>query len=1126
MKFEDYTKNQQTAIIADGGVLVTASAGSGKTSVLVERVMNKILQKGTPIDRLLIVTFTNAAAAEMRERIEKSLAKAQRENPKSSLIAKQKQRLAAAKICTVDSFCIELVRENFDALGVMPDFAVCDLSNLENMQNQALDEIFEPLYEQDCAEFRALLQATGDSYGDDKIKNYVKKIYSYATNMPFYADWLKQWREYYDRQTEFEGSVWDKTLTCEIEQEFLRLEKIIGDALFVSQIEEPDFESYKNSLIELKGEIEVLRKCCADSKKLLKAVENRKVFTFDQKRSAPALALANAVKEYNAVVEQILQWYDCQLGERYEFTASVTKMLIDIVLQFDERFNDLMCQNNSLTFARTEQLALQLLCENTSKGIVATKRGVEIANDYDEIIVDEYQDTNDLQDALMQILSGDGERLFVVGDAKQSIYEFRGTNPVNFINKAEDGRLKKIELLDNFRSKGGVCEFINKVFCDLMTMQNSKIEYKEQMLKANDKSGDRAVFLNFYSTKGISQDQAVKNEAALIAEYIKSVMEQEPNKYKYSDFTILKRGNKRMGIYADVLKKHGIPAYCSREDFTNRREVGLCLALLSVVDNPTRDEHLLAVMLSPLFCFDADSLALLRHDYPAPSIWASVLCAAQNGDRACCNLCERIREYRRLLLVNKLSDVLDLLIDMTGLEDIVRALPGGAERIKNLRTLQTMAQEYEKNGTKDVPKFVESVMQGGLSQKTAPDSVDAVKIGTMHSSKGLEYPVCIIADASDSFMSKGEVGFSIKNTLGIACDAVGQKLSHKIKSPARAAIDLKNRNDNVAEELRLMYVFMTRAKERLAIFAGYSDLGAKLKEVRKTVKNNGGRPDAKRTPSYMNCILQSVAANNPTAIERLENIIGGGTEVIENVEYTFHTDIPSVQCQETIAETVFDEVEIKKAVEQIEKNISYKYPFEQQTVTPSKISVSELTHNENDKEYSFTRKPAFMSKKQLTPAQRGTATHLFMQFCDMQKAHDNAKQELERLVEYQFITEQQANAVDLSAINAFFTSPLYERACKADKLYREIRFLTKVYPNRDQTDEPSVLQGVADCVFVENNNLVILDFKTDRVSDEQTLIQRYERQLQLYSNACQKTFGMPVKECIIYSFVLKKSIKL
>ena len=1127
MKFEDYTKNQQDAIICDGGVLVTASAGSGKTSVLVERVMDKILKKGVPIDRLLIVTFTNAAAAEMRERIEKSLAEAQAENPKSKVIAMQKQRLASAKICTVDSFCIDLVRENFDALGIMPDFAVADPSGVEALQNQALSEILEPLYEADSSEFRTLLQSTGDSYGDDRLKEYIKEIYTYVTNMPFYTDWLKGWSDYYAQHRTFAKTVWDDVLLSEAQREFARVKNIAGDGLFVEEIDDPKNETYKNTLSELRNEAAHMEDLCAarDSKALCDALLTRKCFMADRKRSAPALAAANAIKEYNGIIERILEWYDgisVSLDERYRFTADISRMLIDLVLRFDERFYEIMREENALTFAQTEQMALQLLCQNTKDGIVATQRGMEIAAGFDEIIVDEYQDTNDLQDALVQALSNDGERLFVVGDAKQSIYEFRGTNPVNFINKTEAGRLKKIALLDNFRSKQKVCDFINRVFENLMTAQNSKIEYKDQMLKSYDKSEDKAVYVNIHLTKGYNADSIVKNEAALIAEFIKGELAKQQAAKSYEDFTILTRGNNRMDIYATELQKHGVPAYCSRGEFIGRQEIQLALSLLVAIDNPTKDPELLAVMMSAMFGFTADRLAVLRHDYPAPSIWASVLLASQQGEDDCKNLCERFKEYRRISLVNNLPDFIAQLFDVTCFEDIVRAMPDGELRIKNLRALQSLAAEYAKSSNGGITGFAQKLAQMKDSQQFAPESVNAVKITTMHSSKGLEFPVCIIAGAAAAFGGKNTHNYSIKARLGLACTAIGERLSEKIVSPAKVAIDVQNDNDSVAEELRLMYVFMTRAKKVLAIFGGYNDFNAKLKDINKIVKNNGGMPDAKRASSYMDCMLQAVIAGNSAVAHKLEKIACGGSEVIEDVEYCVHTEIPMPQTRKCIEEAALDESRVKAELDVLNENLNYVYPYEKETTIPSKTSVSELVHKKSDAQYSYTKKPAFLSKNKLTPAQRGVATHLFMQFCDLQKAAQNSADELERLVEYQFITEQQANAVDMSAVDAFFASPLYERIKNADKVYREIRFLTKI----DADGEGSVLQGVADCVFEENGSLVILDFKTDRVSSALQLTDMYKQQLQLYAAACQKTFGMPIKECVIYSFVLKAEIKI
>lgn len=1162
------TKEQQSAIEARGNILVSAAAGSGKTAVLVERVIAKLCSEtdGISADKLLIVTFTNAAAAEMRGRIEKRLQEECIKHPDNIALTLQKHLLASAKICTIDSFCIDLVRENFELADVSPDFKMSDGSALESVNRKVLSEIVERYLAEKNPFFEDLLDIVGTEYTEEGFYDFVLSVYNYSRQLPFPKKWFKALAEFYNKPDFNSDSKWYNYTFSLAERLITDSLNAISESFELLNASPKAADAYTPAFFEAQNILNtLLEKSKENDWDLFYKLLSSAVFpSLPVVRGVGDIFEISAAKEiYKTVnvknLERLKKIFFAEsefLNTQFSYLSKPMALLSDILIEFDDKVFEEYKRLNTFTFHNTEHLALKLLCKEKDGEIEIHNN--DLLSRFEEVMVDEYQDTNDLQDMLFYVLSNRESKLFVVGDIKQSIYGFRGANPTNFLKKknryipiadADDTKPQKIILANNFRTKDEVCKFVNFFFAAFMNDETGDIIYnsEEELIPAAKYPDTNypATELLLIDSKDseLSQNQL---EAIQIAEYIKEVMKQgavirqDDNTLrpaKFSDFTILLRSAKlKAPLIAEELKKADIPVNFAAEDFAEGIEVATFLNLLSVIDNPQADIELLSVLMSPIFGFSADEIALLRAEKRDGSLYSALILAKENGNIKVKKFLEKMEYFRLLAVTNTLQKLITLLLYETGYLDIVTAMSDGIRRRNNLLLLCEYAGCYSIDGTATVSSFVKYIKtqsQSGIKSASSGLSSDAVRIMSIHASKGLQFPICIVAGCASAFNdSESHEGAVYTTELGIGFKYFDEIRKEKLTTVGREVILDSIRDERLREELRLFYVAMTRTQDRLVFTGTLSNTEKKINELKTLLISAGGKINYNifsRTRSYLEWILLSLL------VHPAGNELRGGAAIIP-----FNTDSrikisliePSDFCEAQKENTPYiPAVDAEKAKE-ITNNISFSYPFSEILEIESKSSVSKLANSAEAAKYAFSDKPEFMTKEGITAAGKGTAMHKVMQFFDFSKC-DSIDEELERLYEWQFIDGTEYNSINRQKLRSFFESEIFKRIQKSKLVKREMRFLTeikaqKIAPHLDSSfdNELIIVQGAVDICFVEDDGIVILDFKTDRVENLQQLSEMYGEQLNIYALACEKIFNKPVKQKLIYSFGFNSEIEI
>ncbi len=1159
----NFTPMQEKAINTEGTVLVSAAAGSGKTAVLVERVIRKITREENPvsIDKMLIVTFTNAAAAEMKRKIEKRLYEVCRENPDDEVLLRQKHLISGADICTIDSFCINLVRNNFEKCGVDPDFVVQDDSALTSINKGVMSRVIGERIKENTPEFRRLLELTGCEYDEKELANEIERVYLYSVQLPFPKKFVRGLVTSYilpfDNEHPWQKEAFSKAFDI-LSKARKTLEKMAEVSIFVGEKHKAYCETLSLVVDTLINTVlardwnQVVREISGAQIPRQPSVPSDsaegKVFKYCKEKIVNSIGKVK--KLFYADIEKIEE----QLAENRPAVELFAAMVNDYSKLLFEEYK----KENVLTFHNTEQLALSFLCKATPSGYELNPEAKEYLSRYDEVLVDEFQDVNDLQDTLFHILSGESQRLFVVGDAKQSIYGFRGSNPENFqrkkavykhIGAAEESAPKKIILSDNFRSRKGICDYVNFVFSKLLKGDIGSIVYNEdERLNASgsfpESSAPSVEFILADKTDDENEDERLLFEGKCIAEKILSIIKEdkvisdkgELRKAKYSDFVILLDSVKnKANVISEMLKARGIPVSYGAEVFFETVEILTVTALLKIIDNPRNDIELLTVMMSPIFNFTAEELAVIRADFKKGEFYSAVNNAAKCGNGKVVNFLKKIAEMRREAAVLPVDKLISKLYLMTDYINFVSAMTGGEMRRANLITLKKLASGYSSsygggiggflNYLKNLPeKAIKSAVGGGEN---------CARIMTMHASKGLQFPVCIISNLGGEINridSSAKVLYG--ENLGIGFKYYDYDLDSDMEDLGHILISMDESEKTAEEKMRLLYVALTRAIDRLVLVSTPSNPVSALNAAAANI-NNIGEIDAEwlKNSRHMNEWLLATALMHPDAFA-LRSICELGVKACEceskadfTVMNTYNLGSDNEETEEETA--VFANEEIAK---KIRENISYKYPLEPLKKVRSKISVSDLANRAEIDKFAFTGRPSFMLKGGLSAAGRGTATHSVMQFIEMKEKPD-VDAEIERLREWQFITEEAAEAVDKEAVKRFFESGVYDRIKNAKELRREMRFLSEIPARRiDETlegeigDTPVIVQGAVDLCFLEEDGIVVLDFKTDKVDNLEILRETYREQLNIYAVAVEKIMGKPVKEKIIYSFNLSDYI--
>lgn len=1159
------TQKQIDAINTDGTILVAAAAGSGKTAVLVERVMRRLTDKQNPVsaDRILVVTFTNAAAAEMRLRIERRLCDELRDNPDDEWLTKQRYLISFAPICTIDSFCIDLVRRNFEDCGVEPDFKVSDGSGSLSLNAGILSDIISNQLENPSVAFSGLLELTGCEYDEANLTSLISTLFEYSRNLPFPDSYLKSLTAPYNLPFE-KGHSWYEGAYKIAEDRLKTAVRAADRASKAAELIEKNTDKFIRYSADMIALVDTLVSECEkhDWDSLYTALSGAALprLPSGSKEDPNNVCFAEQKDTVSGVISELKNIFFADKAridaQRTRFAPAVG-LLTDLVRQYGERIFDEHKKENEFTFSEIEQMALGLLCEYSDEGIKIKDTASDIVGCYDEVLVDEFQDVNDLQNMLFFAISNRGEHLFTVGDVKQSIYGFRGSNPKNFLDKkdsyipleiAKADEPKKIILSDNFRSRSGVCGFANYFFSLFMSKNVGGIVYdEEERLNASGvfpESSESAVEL-LIVPQGDNEDERIVREAMGIAEFIKKTVakgeiirvdKDTMRKANYGDFTILLNKVKDIGgEIAQVLTSQGIPVAYSGESYRDTAEVSTFLSLLKCIDNPRSDVELLSIMLSPIFGITAEQIALWRAEKKKTDMYTSVVFAAENGDDTAKAFVTRLSSMRSLAAMLPLTSLISELLWDTDYLNTVSALSFGSRRRANLLYLQKLAREYTemgKSGISGFLRFVDSLPDNYF--KVGSDSGDGVKIMTMHASKGLQFPICIIANNVSTFNKADSISPILHSQqFGIGFKYYDELQGEKVELLPHNLISQKARVDTVAEKLRLLYVAMTRAEDKLVVVSSSNDISKKLTTLAGKLDDSAPYITEEwisKTGS-MNDWLLSAALVHPDG-EKLRNICDLHVPVIKDAEGHFEVtfinpDPISSELKSEIDVAVYDGL-----VEDIKTRVAYSYPFDELKTVQAKASVSAVANKAENDRFAYTEKPAFMHKDGISATGRGTAVHTVMQFIDISRIPD-IDAEIERLVTQQFITPEQAAATDRTALARFFKSGLFARILRSPDIRREMRFISEVPACRIQPDlsdavkdTPVIIQGAVDLCFVEDDGVVVVDFKTDRVESADELKAAYSEQLEIYSKACEKIFALPVKQKIIYSFSLSSAIEL
>lgn len=1155
------TAQQQAALDARGTVLVSAAAGSGKTAVLSNRVVRRVTDSENPVDitDLLIVTFTNAAAEEMRERISSLLGEAVRNNPDNHRIMRQKLAVESAHIETIDSFCIDLVRDNFADAGVNPDFRIISQDRFAVISAKQVTDAYIELSETDYDGYTRLLTSLGCETVDEKACRAVTDIYTYIRSLPMPERWLDEAENMYSEFTSLDKSAW---LTPILQYIFDVADYNLAALNSVTDLMNTDStvaRAYGDTVDYLKKVLSNIRDSAGtgDYNAAYSALRSYIPIRLSAVRSCDSEDVKNTVKaaidQARDGIKKLVSTFtvSAQQAERDIGDAAITvKTLINLVRVYSDKMQSAMNERGMLDFAGVELAALRLLCEEVDGELRIRDSARHLCERYAEVMVDEYQDTNDLQNAVFNALSGGGERLFLVGDVKQSIYRFRQANPRNFIRLRDSfpdygagSYPAKIDLSGNFRSRPEICDFVNFCFGLLMSRDACEIDYldgdKLDSKGSFDATDEDSVELHFLDT------DEVEAQAQHIAQYIKSCVasgmkvsgDNGLRPVRYGDFTVLLRSFKKYAPQlVRAMKNNGVPVCAElNTQFFDRPEIMMIMSLLNAVDNPLRDIPLLSAMMSPIFGFTADETAEMRAEDKKCSLYSSLLAFAKRNDKAQAFV-DRLTKYRLWADSMPTDRLISRIYDDTGLTAVVRAMEDGASRRANLLSLAEYAADFERNASSGLSAFLrhaDSVSKSGimLGGASVTEGDDAVHVMTIHKSKGLQAPVCIVAGMENAFNSAdSRSALLMHEDYGIGMRVCDLNRAVRYDTLSRIAISLKEHEASVAEEMRLLYVAMTRAQDKLVLVTGDKKLDEHLQKSIGAVTagwRTVGEPiDALPVKSVnkMSEWLMMCLVLHPDAGELREragaNITPTPTEHGVKIRFIPTPDIHSN----------LNEQKRESEYADFSQMLDYRYPYERLLSVESKYSVSELSKSIFADGSALKARPAFITGDTMTAAEKGTATHRFMCYADFDRAEHSVADEAQLLVASGKLTAEQAGGIDTEAVTAFFDSDIYRRLRLADRVLRESRFIFEITASEIvpdcASDEPVIVQGVADCVIFESDGIVIVDFKTDRNTTADELVKKYAKQLDLYARAFSYNYKMPVKQCSVYSFSLRETVDI
>ena len=1179
----EWTKEQKRAIETRGcNVLVAAAAGSGKTAVLVERIVQLITDEAHPtdIDKMLVTTFTEAAASKMKHEIAQALEKRLEATPSDKNLARQLVLLDNAKICTVHAFCMRLVRTGFQKLDIEPDFSIGDDGEMKLLLEKSVDALFEELYEAGDEGFLDLLESYTTARSDFGLRDILLKLYHFASSLPFKSDYFENVNALYHVE-DMHTHPWFG-LICELSALRVRSSIVSLQRCLEYSLLYDGMIKYTQALEE---EIADLNQLLL----LLKSGEFDRVGTlarsFKLRRAATVKGDVSEVRkkqisEQRKAVSKLVG----EIGNNY-FPEDTERMLADLqdcgkkalsigrmVERLDEIYMEEKKRRGVLDFSDLEHMAVRLLCERDAQGnTVPSAEAKEIAAGLDYILVDEFQDTNELQETIFSMISR-GDNLFMVGDVKQSIYRFRHTNPYIFKSKKDtysdtEGKNRRVIMSNNFRSRDGVIAGVNHVFERVAGETVGEITYDEtERLNAafpypaadGTTCGGKTEILIAERNRDLISD--CEAEAHIVAQRICNLMQNGYTLYdakkqcmrplEYKDIVILMRAYKDDApIFAKILGEYGIPCYAdSSGGYFDNTEITFMLSVLKVIDNPYQDIDLIAVLRSVLFRFDENELLQIRLcDKEKPFYDCVQLCAAGESALAkkCAAFAEKIEKWRGYVHYMTTYELIGALYRETDYDLFAAGQRNGEYRRENLNMLFERARSFEGTGFKGLFNFISYVdglrnaQAGDGDAKLISEAQNVVHIMSIHKSKGLEYGVVFLSRAGKAFNVRDLSSVMLMHKmLGLGFDCVDKLNCYKYPSIAKLAVKEKLNLENLSEELRILYVAMTRAREKLIITGALAH--PELQNyIYTSEENQVPLYVTSSAKCYLDWILPAVLLDKPAG---------------EFEEGVYETDLFSIETYsaEELTDAQEAGVTLESTIEQVQSSqdrqiaevMRYTYPHMADTTLPSKVSVTEvkrMLEAELDPEAvglydsGNLMEPHFDGEEARSGAKSGTVTHFVLQHLDLTKVL-NAEQVAKQVAELQArgaLTQQECSMVQVQRIAAFFAHPLGRRLQASQNVQREFPFEILIPGGQifeSYAGESSLLmQGVIDCCFEEADGLVLVDYKTDRVEsseDIERIKQRYSVQIKYYAQALEQMTGKRVKEKYLYLFSAGQAVSM
>ena len=1181
-----WTEEQQKVIdTRDRNILVSAAAGSGKTAVLVARILALVTDPAHPvdIDRLLIVTFTNAAAGEMRQRIRDALEARAEEAPENAHLQRQLVLIHNAQITTIHSFCLQVLRSHFHMIGLDPGFRIADEGEMLLLRQDVLKETLEEAYElgagevhtTETEEFRQLLEQLAPGKDDQAVQNALLQVYQFSLGQPWPDEWLAGCRMAYCRPDGEEMPPepdWVRFVVKDTKRVLADVREEILYAITLCQAEHGPY-MYEKAMQDDLAMVETLQ--AADSyRELAKAfavsgtytrLSTKKDESVSKEQKEQVQELRAGIKDALASV-RVQYFYDRPeaLEETFYASGVVVRALTRLVERFMEKLTEKKREKNVLDFSDLEHLALEILVVHDETGIQASPAALEYAEQFEEIMIDEYQDSNLVQELILNSVAGRGRgeaNRFMVGDVKQSIYRFRLACPELFLEKYQTYRelenACRIDLHKNFRSRSEVLDGVNEIFRQIMTENLGGIVYdKDAMLYPGAvfalDSGEARRLPEFLLLDPEDQDKQ-EAEARLVGMQIQQMVGSFPvwdakrSAYRpmaYRDIVILLRTVSGWAeTFGEVLSDMGIPCFTgSQKGYFSAVEVRTVLAYLEVLDNPVQDIPLAAVMRSPIGGFSDEALAKLRSASEERRFYDCCIAYRDNGEDAALRLAldtffRQMEYFREKAAYTPIHLLLWEILDVTGYGAYAAALPAGRQRKANLDMLVEKAIAYEATsyrGLYHFIRYIESLKRYEVDYGEASlgtESDDTVRIMSIHKSKGLEFPVVFVSGLGKQFNETELRGrLALHSSFGIGCDYVDTTLRLRQPSLLKKVIQKTSALENLGEELRILYVAMTRAKEKLILTGAVPNASQKL-EAWQTLNVRAmetlSYSTLTKASSYLDWVLPALLQHSGKDCFLLRVL--SAEDLLEESKEAKASDLWRV------LEHPKEKPEARRYLERV---FSAEYPYEQEQAISGKVSVTELKkqtqlpeEHEGLELYPVKESkgtvPRFRAAETTMPgSMRGTIYHTFMENLDFHKK-DVLETQLEEWIKCGKMTRDEAAAVRISDIRRFLESDIglrMERAEEGGRLHREQPFVLGVPAHEIrscwQSEELVLVQGIIDAWFEEDDGIVIVDYKTDRVRTMQTLAGRYHIQLEAYAKAVARLTGKTVKECGIYSFCL------